>query len=67
MSQPHPREPELLHVSTNGIHVDHERWEWRKREAAAAVSKRYLTLREASEHFAVPEAEIADACFATAH
>jgi hypothetical protein len=55
------------HISTNGIVVDHERWEWRKREAAQAVSKRYLTLREASEHFAIPEEEIVGSCSATAH
>jgi hypothetical protein len=47
-----------FHVSTNGCLVDHARWERRRAEAAELVRRRYLTLREASEQFAVPAEEI---------
>jgi hypothetical protein len=68
MPEPQPRESHVhRHISTNGVVVDHERWEWRKREAAEAVGRRYLTLREASEHYAVPEEEIAGSCLVIAH
>jgi uncharacterized protein (UPF0303 family) len=47
-----------FHVSTNGCLVDHDRWVERKVEAAELVRRRLLTLREASEHFALPAEEI---------
>jgi hypothetical protein len=47
-----------FHVSTNGCLVEHDRWLRRKAEAADLVRRRYLTLREASEHFALPTEEI---------
>ena len=47
-----------FHVSTNGCLVDHARWVRRTTEAADLVRRRYLTLREASEQFAVPAEEI---------
>jgi hypothetical protein len=50
------------HCSTNGVFVESHRWEQRKQEAASAVNQKWLTLREASEHFAMPEDEIAAAC-----
>jgi hypothetical protein len=46
------------HVSTNGCLVDHARWERRRSEAAELVRRRFLTLREASEQFALPVEEI---------
>ena len=46
------------HVSLNGCVVDHDRWERRRAEAAELVRRRYLTLREASEQFALPVEEI---------
>ena len=46
------------HVSTNGCLVDHARWVRRKAEAAELVRRRLLTLREASEQFALPAEEI---------
>ena len=49
---------EAFHVSTNGCLVDHARWVRRKAEAAELVRRRFLTLREASEHFALPTEEI---------
>ena len=63
MSQPQPQfqrsAPDApTHVSTNGCVVDHARWEQRRAEAAEVVRLRYLTLREASEHFALPVEEI---------
>ena len=51
-----PCEPD--HVSTNGCVVDHARWQRRRAEAAELVRRRFLTLREASEHFALPVEEI---------
>jgi hypothetical protein len=47
-----------FHVSTNGCLVEHSRWMKRKAEAAELVRRRLLTLREASEHFALPTEEI---------
>ena len=47
-----------IHVSTNGCLVEHDRWLRRKAEAAELVRRRFLTLREASEHFALPAEEI---------
>ena len=47
-----------FHISTNGCRVDHARWVRRKAEAAELVRRRFLTLREASEHFALPTEEI---------
>jgi len=49
------------HFSTNGNWVDNARWEQRKTEAAELVGRRYLTLCEAVEVFAVPEDEIVEA------
>ena len=46
------------HVSTNGCLVDHARWERRRAEAAELVRRRFLTLCEASEQFALPIEEI---------
>ena len=60
MPQPQPNTPDAPHhVSLNGCLVDHARWERRRVEAAELVRRRYLTLREASEQFAVPVEEIA--------
>jgi hypothetical protein len=56
MSQ--PQRQESYHISTNGCLVDHARWERRRVEAAELVRRRYLTLREASEQFALPAEEI---------
>ncbi|HUQ14199.1 MAG TPA: hypothetical protein VM055_07995 [Novosphingobium sp.] len=63
MSQPQPQlnhsTPDgPLHLSTHGCVVDHVRWESRRHEAAELVRLRYLTLREASEQFALPVEEI---------
>lgn len=49
---------DAFHVSTNGCLVEHSRWVERKAEAAELVRRRLLTLREASEHFALPAEEI---------
>ena len=60
MSQPLRRTPDApVHVSTNGCLVDHVRWENRRSEAADLVRRRFLTLCEASEQFAMPAEEIA--------
>lgn len=54
-----PQHSAPQHVSTNGCLVDHARWERRRSEAAELVRRRFLTLREASEQFALPAEEIA--------
>ena len=60
MSQSLRRAPDApVHVSTNGCLVDHVRWENRRSEAADLVRRRFLTLCEASEQFAMPAEEIA--------
>ena len=61
MPQPQPQSHTTdapHHVSLNGCVVDHARWERRRVEAAELVRRRFLTLREASEQFAVPVDEI---------
>ena len=45
--------------STNGCVVDRAKWERRRREAADLVRRRFLTVREAAEQFALPIEEIA--------
>jgi hypothetical protein len=59
MSQPQPRELERrFHVSINGCRVEPRQWAQRRVDAADLVRRRLLTLREASEHFGLPEEEI---------
>jgi len=59
MSQSLRRAPDVpVHVSTNGCLIDHVRWENRRSEAAELVRRRFLTLCEASEQFALPVEEI---------
>jgi hypothetical protein len=59
MSQPQQRYADApVHISLNGCRVDHARWERRRAEAAELVRRRYLTLCEASEQFALPVEEI---------
>jgi hypothetical protein len=55
---PEPQRDAPFHVSIDGGRVDHARWERRRAEAAELVRRRYLTLREASEQFALPVEEI---------
>ena len=57
LTQPSLSAP-AFHVSTSGCLVDGARWAQRKAEAAELVERRFLTLREASEHFGLPVEEI---------
>lgn len=60
MYEPQLQSREWTHRrSTNGCLVDRAKWERRRSEAAELVRKRFLTLREAAEHFALPVEEIA--------
>lgn len=52
---------ETLCPTTSGRLIDPAKWMGRKSEAAELVRKRFLTLREAAEQFALPVEEIATA------
>lgn len=47
--------------TTSGRVIDATKWMRRKSEAAELVRKRFLTVREAAEQFALPVEEIATA------
>lgn len=59
MQQPQTRSPAADgYISTNGAWVDAARWERRRIEAASAVRRRLLTLREACELYGMTEDDI---------